>query len=188
VRSETIRLAATSRRHRLLIGLAWGLAQLVILAGLVFAGAVAAGYLAVDVFSSHGVDSIVPAGLGAGAIGALAVNHSARGWLQRLRLRGLRVRGVAVEARAGALGYSYAASGRGPGTVRYIARVSWTDPGTGVSWRGERRYRFWGDDSKPLEAAFAIGAKVRVYYPAGRPSRFVIDVPFAPTMADLFLP
>jgi hypothetical protein len=38
-----------------------------------------------------------------------------------------------------------------------------------------------------LEAAFTYGAKVPVYYPPGRPSRFVIDVPFAPTMADFFL-
>ena len=61
------------------------------------------------------------------------------------------------------------------------------DPVTGVSWKGERRYRFWGRGSKRLEAAFAYGAKVPVYYPPGRPSRFIIDVPFAPTMADFFL-
>jgi hypothetical protein len=187
MKAEPAHATADSRRNRLLTCLVWCLIQAVITVVLMFATAVAAGYLALDVFSGHGISSMVPAGLLAGAIAALAVNHNARTWLQRLRLRGLRVRGVAVEAQAGLLGYQYTPSSRGPGTARYIARVSWTDPVTGVSWKGERRYRFWGRGSKRLEAAFAYGAKVPVYYPPGRPSRFIIDVPFASTMADFFL-
>lgn len=187
---EPSQTAANSRRRRLLIGLAWALIQLVILCALLFAGGVAAGYLAIDVFSGHGVNGVssaVPIGFAAGAITALVVNHSARIWLQRLRLRGLRAQGVAVPAEVVDLGRKYTASTRGPGSTRYIALVRWTDPATGVSWQGERRYRFSGRGSRRLEAACANGAKVPVYYPPGRPSRFIIDIPFAPTMADFFL-
>ncbi|HLH58664.1 MAG TPA: hypothetical protein VKV33_05865 [Streptosporangiaceae bacterium] len=187
MKTESAWSAASSRRNRLLIGLAWGLIQLVIMAALFLGGGVVAGYLALDVFSGRGANSIALIGFAVGVAAAVTVNHRARIWLQRLRLRGLRIRGVAVEAEVGFLGYEYTASSRGPGRARYVARVSWTDPATGVRWKGERWYRCWGRGSKGLEAAFAHGAKVPVYYPPGRPSRFLIDVPFAPTMADFFL-
>lgn len=177
---------ANSRGKRLLIGLAWGLIQLVILFALLYLGGVAAGYLATDVFGGHGVNPTVLLGIAVGVIAGLVVDHNARIWLQRFRLRGLHARGVAVEAGVH-LDKQYTYSGRGPGTTRYIAQVRWTDPATGESWQGERRYRFSGRGSKRLEAICSARAKVPVYYPAGRPSRFVIDVPFAPTMADFFL-
>lgn len=187
MKTEPAQPLANSRLRRLLISLAWGLIQLVILFGLLFGGGVLAGYLALDVFSGHGANSIALLGLAAGVAAALAVNHSARMWLQRLRLRRLRVRGVAAEAEVGLLGYQYSASSRGPGRASYTARVGWTDPATGARWKGERRYHFWGRESKRLEAVFTYGARVPVYYPPGRPSRFIIDVPFAPAMADFFL-
>lgn len=184
---EPAQPTANSRRKRLLIGLAWSLIQLMILFALLFAGGVAAGYLAIDVFSGHGANSTALIGIAVGVIAALVVNHKARIWLQCSRLRGLRVQGVAVEAKVVDLDRKYAASSRGPGSTRYVALVRWTDPATGVSWQGERRYRFSGRGSNRLEAACADGAKVPVCYPPGRPSRFIIDIPFAPTMADFFL-
>jgi hypothetical protein len=184
---ESAQPTANSRGKRLLIGLTWGLIQLVILCALFFAGGVAAGYLAIDVFSGRGTNTMVPAGFAVGVIAALVVNHSARIWLQRLRLRGLRVHGVAVEAEVVDLDREYTASTRGPGSTKYSALVRWTDPATGVSCQGEHRYRFSGQGSRRLETACAHGAKVPVYYPPGRPSRFIIDIPFAPSMADFFL-
>src|ERR1700744_2635474 len=128
MRAEPAQPIADSRRRRVLTVLAWCLVQVVFTVALAFAAAVAAGYLGLDVFSGQGLDSIVPAGLFGGAIAAMVVNHNARGGLQRAGLRGLRVRGGAVEAKAGLLDYRYSPSSRGPGTARYTARVSWTDP------------------------------------------------------------
>lgn len=184
---EPAELTANSSGKRQLIGLAWGLTQLVILAVLFLAGGVAGGFLATDVFSGHGANGLVLTGFGAGVIAALAVNHNARIWLQRLRLRRLRTRGVAVQAEVLDLSRRYTPSTRGPGSTRYMVRAGWTDPATGVSWQGERVFRFSGWGSRRLERACADGAKVPVYYPPGRPSRFIIDIPFAPTMADFFM-
>jgi len=36
-----------------------------------------------------------------------------------------------------------------------------------------------------MEAACARGKQVGLYFPANHPARFVIDIPFAPTMADV---
>jgi hypothetical protein len=184
---EPAQIDADSGGKRLLIGLAWGLIQVAILFVLLFAGGVAAGYLATDVFGGHGVNSTVLIGIAVGVIAGLVVDHRARPWLQRFRLRGLRLHGVSVQAEVVRLDRQYAASGRGPGATRYVVHVRWQDPATGVASQGERRYRFSGRGSRRLQAACADGAKVPVYYPPGRPSRFIIDIPFAPTMADFFL-
>jgi hypothetical protein len=184
---EPAELAANSSGKRQLIGLVWGLTQLVILCVLFFAGGVAGGYLGTDVLSGHGTNGLVVTGFAVGVIAALAVNHNARIWLQRLRLRGLRARGVAVEAEVVNFNRSYTPSTRGPGSTRYVVLAGWTDPATGAGWQGERLYRFSGRGSRRLERACADGAKVPVYYPAGRPSRFIIDIPYAPTMADFFM-
>lgn len=177
---------AVSRGKRVLLGLAWGLVQLVIAAVLLFFGGVAGGELAVHVFAWHGVNTLVPLGFVAGVVVAMLINHSARGWVRRLRLRGLRRRGTAVDAEVVHLSRRYISNPRGgPGSTVYVVLVQWTEPVTGAGWRGERTYRFWGRGSRRFEAACADDAKVAVSYPPGRPSRFVIDVPFAPTMADL---
>lgn len=175
-----------SRGKRVLIGLAWGLGQLVILGVLFFCGLLAGGLLGVYVFGSQDVSGLVDLGFVAGIVAAIAVNHSARIWLQRLRLRGLRRRGTAVDATVVSLNGHYTSNPRGgPGNTYCTVLVGWTDPVTGASWKGERLYRFWGSAPRGFRAACADGAKVGVYYPPGRPSRFVIDIPFAPTMADL---
>lgn len=179
---------AGSRRGRLLVGLAWGLIQVVIVCVLFFAGLLAAGYLSTDALSGRGANTLAPVGFCVGAGAGLWVNHRARNWLQRLRLRGLRTRGVVADAEVVKLGSEYTPNptGAGFGTTRCTVLVSWRDPVTGSGWRGECRYRFWGR-SRRLELACPPGARVPVYYPAGRPSRFIIDIPFAPTMADVLL-
>lgn len=177
---------AVSRGRRVLISLAWGLVQLVITATLFFFGGVAGGGLAVHVFDWRGLDTLLPLGFVAGVVIALWINHSARGWVRRLRLLGLRRQGTAVDATVLYLIGHYISNPRaGPGIDTYVLAAQWTDPVTGATWEGQRTYRFRGRAPRRFKAACADGAKVGVYYPPGRPSRFVIDIPFAPTMADL---
>jgi hypothetical protein len=52
---------------------------------------------------------------------------------------------------------------------------------------GERRYRFWGHGDRAFELLTERGTEVKVRYPAGRAQRFVVDIPYAPTMADQFI-
>jgi hypothetical protein len=183
-----------SRRNRLLLGLAWAVIQLaVIVAGLV--GGALAGYsLSLHVFTGGPANDLVDEGLAAGIAVALAVNHYARGWVRRLRLGLLRGWGVMAEGQAGSLRSSRTASVRGARTASYTAQAEWTDPATGVRWHGERRYHFiqftsdlTSRHARRFEAALSYGAPIRVYYPEGRPQRFIIDIPFSSTMADFFL-
>lgn len=167
--------------RRVLVNLTWGLIQLMILATLFFAGGLMTAFV-----SGPAVNTAVPLGLIAGAIAGIAVNHKGRSWLQRLRLRGLRVHGVAVEAEVIDRDYTHTYAGHGVTVSNYIVVVRWTDPVTGRICQGKRQYHFLGLDSPGLESACAHGARVPVYYPAGRPSRFVIDIPYIPTMTDCF--
>lgn len=184
---DAARPIVDSGRKRQLIGLAWDLTQLAIGVVLFFTGGVVAALLAVYVFSGHGIGLVVPVGFGLGVTVALVVNHGVPSWLQRLRLRGLRTGGVRVKAEVTDLDRKHTAAGLRPGSTRYTVLVRWTDPSTGRGCQGERRYRFMGKGSSGLESACAQRATVSVLYPPGRPSRFIIDIPFAPTMPDFFL-
>jgi hypothetical protein len=172
--------------RRVLVGLVWGLIQAVIVLALLAAGAVGAAYLDRAITGvSPASPLIVLIGLVAGGAAGLSVGHKARSWLQEVRLRRFRDAGVSVRAIVDGLDRQCAVSGR-RGLTSYVVRVQWQDPGTGARCHGERRYRFAGHRSHRLESLCADRARVAVYYPARRPSRFVIDVPFAPTMADFF--
>ena len=182
---ETAHAAVISVSRRVLIGLLWGLVQAVAVFVLLFAGGVAAAYL--DESAAAGLpvsSSAVLVGLAAGVAAGLFVNHKARIWLQEFRLRRLRGGGVSVQATVRRLDRQYIPYKIG--TTRYVVHVQWQDPATGDRWQGERRYRFSGRGSRRLEASCARGERVGLYYPEHRLSRFVIDVPFAPTMADFF--
>ncbi len=172
--------------RRVLVGLVWGLIQAVIVFALLTAGAVTAAFLDRVITGVRPASPlIVLIGLVAGSAAGLSVGHRARGWLQEARLRRFRGAGVSVRATVDRLDRQCAVSGRA-GLTSYVIYVQWQDPGTGARCHGERRYRFAGHRSRRLEALCADQARVAVYYPARRPSRFVIDVPFAPTMADFF--
>lgn len=169
---------------RVLIGLLWGLVQMAIVFVLLFAGGVAAAYLGQGMAGGRPASSTaVLVGLAVGVAAGLFVNHKARIWLQEFRLRRLRADGVSVEATVRRLDRQYIPYK--VGTTSYVAHVQWQDPATGRGWQGERRYRFSGRGSRQLEGICAHGERVGLYYPAHRPARFVLDIPFAPTMADL---
>ena len=173
--------------RRMLVGLIWGLIQAVIVFALLFAGGGAAAFLDRAV-TGHAPASpaAVLAGLAAGLAAGLFTGHNTRTWLQAARLRRFRSVGVSVRAIVDRLDRQCAVSGRGPGLTSYVVHVHWQDQATGARCHGERRYRFTAHRSRRLEVLCAGQARVAVYYPARRISRFVIDVPFAPTMADFF--
>jgi len=179
--------------RRALASLIWGLIQAVtVLAGVAVGGAAAAGL--VPAATGHAAaPAAVFAGLVAGAAAGLAagllVGGRAPSWLQERRLRRLRTAGpaaVSVRATVDRLDRPRRPARHGLSRGRYVVHVSWLDPAAGVGFRGERCYRMAGRRSRRLEALCAGRAQVAVYYPARRPSRFVIDVPFAPTVADFF--
>lgn len=63
-----------------------------------------------------------------------------------------------------------------------------------VRWRdlagehlGDRCYRYGNGAPHDFLARFQRGRVVVVRYPTARPRRFVIDIPYAPTIADNFI-
>ena len=179
---EPVHAAVVPVGRRLLIGLLWGVTQIVIVFVLWYVCVVAAAYLGQAITGSP---MAALAGMPVGAAAGVFVDHKARAWVQESRLRRLRAGGVSARGVVRKLDRVWQPSGRGGGLTRYVAHVEWQDPVTGAHWQGERRYRFYDRGSRQLEAICANGAQVDLYYPTNRPSRFIIDVPFAPTMADV---
>ena len=179
-----------SRPARLRINLLWGLAQVVIVALLFYAGGVLAAFITFDVlpdlFGTRPTSNGVLIGLAAGVMAGLTVTHRSRSWLLRLRVRRLRRDGVTVTATVQRVERFYRYSPKGPGTMTYTVHVRWDDPVSGGDRAGQRRYRFWGRGSRSFEHAFGTGHAIPLLYEAGHPARFVIDMQYAPTMADLF--
>jgi hypothetical protein len=179
--------------RRALASLIWGLIRVVtVLAGVSAGGAAAAG-LGQAVTGHAAAPAAVLAGLVVGAVAGAAAgllaSRGVPGWLQERRLRRLRTAGpaaVSVRATVDRLDRPRRPARHGLSRGRYVVHVSWLDQAAGVGFRGERCYRMAGRRSRRLEALCVGRAQVAVYYPARRPSQFVIDVPFAPTMADLF--
>jgi hypothetical protein len=173
------------------VGLAWGLVQLVILVLCLYAGGIAGAYLT-WVLLPHllgirpGVVGLA-IGFPGGVAGGIAVNHNARMWVQRLRLRRLRTRGTSATAKVANLSERYVSNPRGGGVTYYTVELRWTDPVTGTRYRHQRKYRFLGRGSPAFEKTCAKRTELTVRYPLGRPSLVVIDIPFAPAMADLLL-
>jgi hypothetical protein len=173
-----------SRARRLLIGLTWVVLRVMILIGLSYASVAMAVLIVDGIFGGQGTGPARAVGMLVGIAAALAISHRARGWLMRLRLRRLRVGGANAKAVVVNCDWDMSSS-YGLAISRYSVLVRWVDPATGVPWQGSRRYNFVGLGSQRLETACAHGAIVPLLYPPNRPSRFVIDVPFAPIMADI---
>jgi hypothetical protein len=182
---EAAHAAIVPAARRLAIGLLWGAAQAVLLCGPLLAGGLAAAYLTQALTGRPASSTAALIGAAAGAGAGVLVCHKARAWLLEARLRRLRADGVSARGVVRRLDRQWSAGGRGGSMTRYAAHVQWRDPATGERWQGERRYRFYGRGSRQLEAVLAAGEQVELRYPAGRPQRFVIDVPFAPVMADV---
>jgi hypothetical protein len=169
---------------RLAVGLVWGLAQIVILGAFFVAGGLVGALGSLVAPSIYGLPLSI--GFVGGVLAALVVNHHSRMWLLQLRLRRLRRRGQQVMASVVWVEEHLAANPRGPGTMTYTIFLRWQDPVGGADHEYERQYRFWGRGSRQFEA-LVDEPSVPVLYEPSDPSRFVIDIPFAPTMADFVL-
>jgi hypothetical protein len=67
----------------------------------------------------------------------------------------------------------------------YVVLVRWRDlAGEHV---GERAYRFRTRSTDDFLARLTDGRPVIVRYPRAEPRRFVIDIPYAPSMADFLV-
>jgi hypothetical protein len=170
------------------IGLAWTIVMVLIVGVLVFAGLLLGAELLEWVHHRSDGDQswLVPVGGLAGAVLGISVCHLARGWVQRLRLSRLRRAGVTATGRVIARLDEYTSNPRGPGMTVYRVSFAWTDDEAGPQM-GERRYRFWGRGNQVFEGLTERGAEVQVRYQPGQPRRFIIEIPYAPTMADQFI-
>lgn len=179
------------RGARLVIGLIWAVLMLLILGATTFGGMVAGAWLGFDLLprytGGHDVPWLLLVGAVAGVAAGLTVGHRGRGWVQAWRLRRLRRRdGVTVAATVRSSTSQYLVNPRGGGVTVYQVRIGWFDHLVGEQER-ERQYKFYGRGEPAFEELVRRGAQVSITYPAGRPDRFIIDIPYAPTMADQFV-
>ncbi|BFU45649.1 hypothetical protein [Krasilnikovia sp. MM14-A1004] len=169
--------------------LLWGVVMLTVLAATVLGGMLggtALGYGLLPRYNGgHEIPWLLGVGACVGVVTGVVVCHRARGWVQRARMRMMRHRAVDAIADVVWCDYHYQVGTKGPGSSRYTVYLSWRDPDG--QHTGERRYRFIGRGRDDFAHLVRRGGKVPIRYPAGRPHRFVIDIPFAPTMADQFL-
>jgi hypothetical protein len=175
---------------RLAIGLIWGLLILAILGAVTFAGMVLGAWLGFDVLprfdGGHDVQWLLLVGAIAGVTAGLTIGHRGRGWVQAWRLHRMRRANGPVTATVRRCSSRYVVNPRGGGVTVYQVRVGWFDHLAGEQER-ERQYKFYGRGAPAFEELIHQGAQVAVSYPRGRPHRFIIDIPYAPTMADQFL-
>ena len=180
------------RGARLGIGLVWGLLILAILGAVTFAGMVAGAWLGFEVLprydGGHNVQWLLLVGAIAGVTAGLTIGHRGRGWVQAWRLRRMRRESgtVTVAATIRRCNSRYVVNPRGGGATVYRIQIGWFDHLAGEQER-ERQYKFYGRGVPAFEELVRQGAQVQISYPAGRPNRFIVDIPYAPTMADQFL-
>lgn len=171
------RVAAGRAAARLGIGTAWGV--------VVVALVVDAPWLGVWLVSITGVEGLGVPGLVVGVALAVAVSRYARRWIQRLRLRLMAGDAVTVSAAVHRVDCDLS-DGRPPYRTFYTVWFSWIDA-AGTPQMRDRQYGFFAAGRREFEVRVAPGTQIPIRYPAGRPHRFIADVPYSATMADQFL-
>lgn len=173
-------------RRRAAINALWGLAQAPILLAIVGASlglaTVVGRDVATRVIGRDATADAVPVGLAIGiAVGVYTISRL-RDWLHRLRLGWLRRRGDRATAEAV---WVIADPAPGLAVEAYLVLVRWRDlAGEHV---GDRSYRFRVRPTDDFLTRLTDGRPVIVRYPTASPRRFVIDIPYAPSMADFFI-
>ena len=180
------RLTRRRRRQRLLLNAVWTAAQLPILLAATFAalaGATAIGReLRPSISGADAATVAVPVGvLGGVAIGSLVCLRT-RVWLHRVRLWRIRRSGESAIAQAVWIEGDPSVF---TATEAYVVFVRWQDlAGEHI---GDRGYRFWNTAPYDFLISLTDGRPVVVRFPRAQPHRFIIDIPYAPTMADAFI-
>lgn len=168
----------------------WGAVQVLVVAGAMFGGAVAGTGVTWELLPAltgvrPGVAGL-PIGALAGLVVGFVVTHHARGWLRTARLRRLRRTGTCADARVVRLDRRHRVGPHGGSSTTYTMLLRWTDPGG--THECARRFRFIGafrTGDTGFAMRYAIGRTVPVAYRPGRPARAVVDIPYAPMLADL---
>lgn len=179
-------LTRQRRRQRNRVDLLWAVVQAPLLVAVValvlgVAAGPARGLWPV-IFGEDGTDMTIPVGLSVGVGLSALLAYRARVWLHRVRLWRLRRSGES----AGADVVWIAGDPTNlTATEGYVVFVRWRDlAGEHV---GDRCYRFWDGAPHDFISRFGQGQRVVVRYPRARPHRFAIDIPYAPSAADLFI-
>jgi hypothetical protein len=174
---QRARITAGRAAARLGIGAAWGLVMVALVGG--------AAWLGIWLFGL--VDAAAPAGVGLviGVVLAVVVCHRSRRWIQGLRLRLMASHTITATATVCQLD-RYRTQGRAPNRTVYTVWFSWTDS-IGVPQVRERQYGFFASGLREFEVRMAEGTRIGIRYPAGRPDRFIADIPYSATMADQFM-
>jgi hypothetical protein len=171
---------------RLGIALLWGIVMLVVFSAVLAGGAIGGAYLGYDLLprldGGRDVGPLLALGFAVGIGLGGYVCHQARAWTQYVRLRRCDVTATATVVRRDRV---YTPGARGPGNTMYTVYVTWRDhegEHTGV-----RQYRFFAHGLRAFEVLVDRNASLPVRYPSARPHRFIIDIPYAATMADQFI-
>jgi len=173
-REYRTRISAGRAVARLGIGAAWGVVMIALVWGAALLGIWLTGN------SGLGV-----AGLAVGSTLAVVVCRRSRRWIQRLRLS-LMANGALTATATVHRVDEFHTYGRAPNRTIYTVWFSWIDS-AGAPQMRERQYGFYGAGLREFEVHVAAGAQIPIRYPAGRPNRFIADLPYTPTMADQFL-
>lgn len=172
-----------------LVWLGWGTVILAVGALAVFWGLVGGAYLGWVLVprllgtwpTSYGM---LPGAL-AGLVVAGWFGWAGRRWVLRWRRWRLRDTGVRATASVTRIDRQVQYGARGGNSVLYVVTLRWDDPGGGLPYLLELRYRFLLRKVSRRFEALREGRRVEVGYPPGRPWRLVADLPFVPVMADL---
>ncbi|AEV85074.1 hypothetical protein ACWT_4050 [Actinoplanes sp. SE50] len=171
------------------ISAAWGVVMLAFFATSVLASMIGVGLLLetppLTGLAGFHTDELVEAAGVTSGIAAVMACRRARMWWLRARLRRLRRHGVCATAKVTNRELVQTVNPRGPDVCQYTISVHWHE--ATAEHGGQRRYRFFGSARDDFLKRTASGAAVTVYHPPGRPRRFLIDIPYAPTVADFFL-
>jgi hypothetical protein len=183
------RFSHEREQARLRISLLWLLVMLVVFAASVYGAALGGAYLGRHVLpqldGGRQVSAMPTIGAVLGALVAAIVCQRARSWLQRLRLWLLRGESISANATVVGLDSLYTKGSRGNGNTLHIVHVKWRDA-TGEHI-GERQYKFYNHGPADFLTRMQRGAHLPIRYHPARPHRFIIDIPYAPRMADNFI-
>jgi hypothetical protein len=158
-----------------------------------FFGLVAGVLLAAALTRGHPASTVLwPCallGFAAGFVVALLVARAVPRLVYALRVSGLRRGGTRAMASVVALQEHVSSTRRGVANTRYQMHLRWTDPDSGTVHEHDRVYVVASPQGAPrrFQQEFERGAQVPVLFRPRRPGRFVVDIPYRPVLADMFL-
>ncbi|HEX4214139.1 MAG TPA: hypothetical protein VIA06_12550 [Candidatus Dormibacteraeota bacterium] len=158
-----------------------------------FFGLIAGVLLATAITGGHPASTVLwPCallGFAAGFVVALLVARAVPRFVYALRVASLRRGGTRAMASVVELEERVSSTRRGVSNTRYGMHLRWTDPVSGAVHEHDRVYVVASPQGAPrhFQEEFDRGAKVPVLFHQHHPGRFVVDIPYRPALADMFL-